>query len=265
MPVAVKTVRNASEAKAALSSPDSVYLGGGTLVLRNFNDGDVSKSLIVRLADGLSDIIIADGAVTLGASVTMAEVIARHELHDLAAAAKAVGGPAVRNMATVGGNLFAPVPYGDFAAALLALDAVVVMCDGELPIGDFLARRATLRDVVTAVRFHLPPAGAFKFLKVTRVKPKGTSVITIAAVAPRDAKNIVRGARIALTCMGDAPMRAIAAEAAFEGQLLSSATVGKAAEAIGDGTSPITDPVASAWYRKEVLPVHFRRLMTSYL
>ena len=43
----------------------------------------------------------------------------------LAKAARAVGGPAIRNMATVGGNLFAPAPYGDFAVALLALDATV--------------------------------------------------------------------------------------------------------------------------------------------
>ena len=51
--------------------------------------------------------------------------IARHpELEALAKAARAVGGPAIRNMATVGGNLFAPAPYGDFAVALLALDAV---------------------------------------------------------------------------------------------------------------------------------------------
>ena len=34
-----------------------------------------------------------------------------------------------------------------------------------------------------------------------------------------------------------------------------------AVAAIGDGISPITDPVASAWYRAEVLPVHFRRLL----
>ncbi|RUY84932.1 xanthine dehydrogenase family protein subunit M, partial [Mesorhizobium sp. M7A.F.Ca.CA.003.01.2.1] len=31
--------------------------------------------------------------------------------------------------------------------------------------------------------------------------------------------------------------------------------------AAGDGTSPITDPIASAWYRAEVLPVHLGRLL----
>ena len=44
----------------------------------------------------------------------------------LAPVAESIGGPAVRNMATVGGNLFARSPYGDFAVALLALGATVV-------------------------------------------------------------------------------------------------------------------------------------------
>ena len=53
----------------------------------------------------------------------MAQIIANRELAFLHPVARAVGGPAIRNMATVGGNLFAPSPYGDFTAALLALDA----------------------------------------------------------------------------------------------------------------------------------------------
>jgi CO/xanthine dehydrogenase FAD-binding subunit len=30
---------------------------------------------------------------------------------------------------------------------------------------------------------------------------------------------------------------------------------------VSESTSPITDPIASAWYRSEVLPVHLRRLL----
>jgi CO/xanthine dehydrogenase FAD-binding subunit len=55
--------------------------------------------------------------------------------------ARAVGGPQIRNMATVGGNLFAPHPYGDFAAALLALGARVVSAGqgGPRPLEDCCA------------------------------------------------------------------------------------------------------------------------------
>ena len=43
--------------------------------------------------------------------------------------------------------------------------------------------------------------------------------------------------------------------------LMAAAAIAAAAAAIGEGTSPITDAIASGWYRGEVLPVHFRRLL----
>jgi hypothetical protein len=49
----------------------------------------------------------------------------RAALAFLAPVARSIGGPAVRAAATVGGNLFAPSPYGDFSVALLALGAIV--------------------------------------------------------------------------------------------------------------------------------------------
>ena len=73
----------------------------------------------------------------------MAAVLAERDLALLHPVARAVGGPALREAATVGGNLFAE--RGDFATALLALDATVTLAGGfgqrELPLDDFLGRR----------------------------------------------------------------------------------------------------------------------------
>ncbi|TIX70538.1 MAG: xanthine dehydrogenase family protein subunit M, partial [Mesorhizobium sp.] len=134
----------------------------------------------------------------------------------LSHAARAVGGPAIRNMATVGGNLFAPAPYGDFTVALLALDATVNIDDGELPIETFLAKRESNHAIITAVGFTLPAEG-FRFLKVSRIKPKGVSVLSIAAVLEQAPDGTVSSARISLGCMADRPMRATAAEKALFG------------------------------------------------
>ena len=72
-------------------------------------------------------------------------VLADRELGFLHPVARSVGGPAVREAATIGGNLFAPSPYGDFATALLALDATATLAGGfgqrELPIEELLGRR----------------------------------------------------------------------------------------------------------------------------
>ena len=264
MSLALRTFSSVKDANTALQVSGTRYLGGGTLVIRAANEGDVFVSSLIRVDDpGLSQIAVSGGKVRLGASVTMAAIARHPELAALAPAARAVGGPAIRNMATVGGNLFAPAPYGDFAVALLALDAIVITEDGEMPIEAFLASRDTSRAVVTAVNFASPGTESFRFVKVSRVKPKGVSVLSIAALIERTADGAVTSARIALGCMADRPIRALATEKALLGCKLTPQEIAPALAAAGEGITPITDPIASAWYRAEVLPVHLGRLLSN--
>ena len=259
MSLALKTCSTIAEASAALKDAGARYIGGGTLVVRAANEGDVSLSTFVRSTDpALSAITVEGGRASIGASVTMAALARHPDLSAIAQAAKAVGGPAIRNMATVGGNLFAPAPYGDFAVALLALDAKVHTTTGDLGIEDFLAGRDG--KVVASVSFAMPSADSFRFRKVSRIKPKGVPVLSIAAVIGAEAGKVTY-ARIALGCLADRPIRASAAEKALAGATLDEEGVAPVVAAIGEGVQPITDAVASAWYRAEVLPVHFRRLL----
>lgn len=262
MALALQTFSTVKDADAALKAAGTRYLGGGTLVVRAANEGDISVSGLIRSTEpSLSAITVSGGKVSIGASVTMAAIARHPELAPLARAARAVGGPAIRNMATVGGNLFAPAPYGDFTVALLALDATVSSDSGELPIETFLATRESNHAIVTAVGFSLPAEDGFRFLKVSRVKPKGVSVLSIAAVLEQAPDGTVSATRIALGCMADRPMRAKAAEKALVGRTLTSDGIAPALTVASEGTSPITDPIASAWYRNEVLPVHLGRLL----
>jgi len=160
--------------------------------------------------------------------------------------------------------LFAPSPYGDFAAALLALDATVMLAGGfgqrELPLEELLNRRDRGSMLVSGVAFKRPPADSFRFTKVTRVHPKGISVLSIAAQLPF-ASGRVTGARIAYGAMGQTPVRAKAAERALEGRALDAAGIAPALAAAADGTSPTDDAIASAWWRREILPVYLGRLL----
>jgi CO/xanthine dehydrogenase FAD-binding subunit len=264
MPLILQTFDTVREASAALARPGARYLGGGTLAVRAANEGDLSFDTLVRVDDlALGRIDVSGGKVRLGASVTMAKIARHSGLGFVAPAAKAVGGPAVRNMATVGGNLFAPTPYGDFAVALVALDATVEVDGKPMGLDTFLMVRDEFRGIVSAVEFAIPASGAFRFAKVARVKPKGVSVLSIAAVIDRDGAGVVTKARIALGCMNDRPLRAKAAEEALVGATLSEGGIAPAVAAVTNGIRPPSDPVASEWYRREVLPVHFRRLLLS--
>lgn len=262
MPLALQTFPTLHEARAALVAGAARYLGGGTLAVRAANEGDLSFDTLVRSSDpALRRIEIADGEVRLGASVTMAAITGDENLAAIAPVARAVAGPAIRNMATVGGNLFAPTPYGDFAVALLALGATVDIDGRAIPLDAFLVTRDKVAGIVSGVRFRLPADGAFRFAKVSRIKPKGVSVLSIAAQIDTDAGGVITRARIALGCMADRPIRAEKAEQALIGAQLTEAGIASAVAAVSHGIRPPTDPVASEWYRREVLPVHFRRLL----
>jgi CO/xanthine dehydrogenase FAD-binding subunit len=269
MPVTVRTFASSGEAAAALSSDRSArYLGGGTLVMRALNEGDVSISTVVRASDHALTRIDATGSrVTMGAGVTFARILAERDLAFLHAPARSIGGPAVRNMGTVGGNLFAPVPYGDFAVGLLALDAMVSVQGGlgsrDVPIEEFLqSRDRQAGTLVLSISCQKPAnSEAFRYRKIARIKPKGGAVITLAAHLPVSSGRIV-GARVALGSMAPTPIRAVAAERALEGRSLDASTIAAAATAAAEGSSPGDNALASAWYRREIVGVHLRRLLS---
>jgi CO/xanthine dehydrogenase FAD-binding subunit len=264
MAVQVESHATLADVQRALGQ-DATYLGGGTLVMRAVNAGTIQGRILRTNDPALRQVRASHDSVEIGAGVTMAMILAERDLAHLHPVARAVGGPQVRNMATVGGNLFAAHPYGDLTTALLALGARVVMAaGGQRPIEDFLRERERA-GLVASVQVPRPrEPRAFGFLKVSRVKPKGVSVMSVAAHLPRDGARL-RGVRIVFGAMGATPLRAQAAERILEGASLDASLLARAAAAATDGLDPPTDALASAWYRREVAGVHLRRLLERML
>ena len=122
--------------------------------------------------------------------------------------------------------------------------------------------RAAGRHLVLSISCQKPAsAEAFRYRKIARIKPKGGSVITLAAHLPMSSGRII-GARVALGSMAPTPIRARSAERALEGRSLDASTIGAAAAAAVEGTSPGDNALASAWYRREIVGVHLRRLLS---
>jgi CO/xanthine dehydrogenase FAD-binding subunit len=269
MPLSLKACATVAEAAAAMTSERGArYCGGGTLVMRDVNEGELWFSTLVRTTDrALTRLETSGPRIILGAGLTYAAILAERELGFLHPVARSIGGPAVRNMGTIGGNLFAPPPFGDLTTALLALDATVHLQGGysprEIALEEFLAaRERNPNGLVLAVSLARPgSAEAFRYLKVARVKPKGGAVLTIAAHVPLSGGRVA-GARIAFGAMGPTSLRGKSAERALEGRPLDAPSIAAAAAAALEGLSPVDDALASAWYRREVAGVHLRRLLS---
>ena len=269
MSLTVRTFASLGEAAQALSGDRGArFLGGGTFVMRAINEGNLSITSVIRSTDPVLHQIRGEAErVLIGAGVTMSAVAANRETQFLAPVALEVGGPAVRNMASVGGNLFACSPYGDLTTALLALDANVLLVEGasrrEMPLAEFLRERSAQepRRLVAGVAMRRPQSReAFRFEKLTRVKPHGVSVIAIAAHLPQS-RGRVHDARIAYCSMAPGPVRVPAVERALEGRSLDESGIVAALAAAVEGLDPPTDAIASSWYRREVAPVVLKRLL----
>ena len=62
--------------------------------------------------------------------------------------------------------------------------------------------------------------------------------------------------------MAATPIRARAAERALEGRALDDAAIAPPLAVAAEGVSPADNALASAWYRREIVGVHLRRLLS---
>jgi CO/xanthine dehydrogenase FAD-binding subunit len=261
---AIDVPHTTAEALSSLArARDALVIGGGTLVMPRVQAGVSGLGALVSLSRcKLDRIAIKGDKVTIGAATTLAAIGEERGLAFLHAAIESVGSPTLRNLATIGGNLFTAQPYGDIAVCLLALDAGAMVASKRgakrISVADILKKGIARDAIVTAISFKRPDKGAWFYRKAMRRAANSASIVTVAALLPQS-KGRVAKARIALGGCGDKPVLAVKAAAVLEGQKLDAEAIAKAGALLIQDAEPFTDAYASAWYRARVLPVHFRR------
>ena len=248
--------------------PDLLVMAGGTVAMPLVNEGISLPERVMSLKRaGLDGIAAADGSLRIGATTTLTRLLEQDAVPLLAEAARHTASWTVRNMGTVGGNLFTPPPGGDIAVALLALDARVRLAGpgGErvIPLADlftgFMTSALATDELLAAIEVPMTPRET-AFLKFGRKQANTPAVVTVAVALTRE-QGRVREARIALGAAGPYPIRATDAEAALAGSPLDPATIDRAAEAAARESQPFTDAIASAWYRRRMVGVFVRRAL----
>lgn len=248
---------------------DLLAIAGGTMVMSLINDGIIEPKAIMSMHRAqLSEVQAVNGHLEIGATVTLSRVAQIVELPLLAEAARQVGGWAIRNMATLAGNLFVPPPAGDAAVALLALDADVIAArpgaTRRIPIDQFFTgiMQTQLAPDELVVRLDIPrPHGQTAFLKFGRRRANTPSIVSVAVRVVRDAAGTCTEARIALGAAGPAPLRARRAEGTLVGRRLDAAAIAAAAAAAREESEPFSDALASEGYRRKMVGVFVRRAL----
>ena len=262
-------------------------VAGGTDLLLELQQGrrpPVDALVDVTRVGEMTRIEEADGFIYLGAAVTHTAIVASSLLAQkatcLVESCGVIGGPQVRNVATLGGNVAHGLPAGDGSLSLVALDAEAEIAS-QIDNSKSKIQNRQWRPVLSLfkgpgesavdqtreliVRFRFQSTGAGEATAFKRImRPQGVALPILAMAAwLRMSGDVVEDVRIALGPAGPRPMRAINAEAYLAGMRLSEDAIARVTDLILDEAKLRTSKHrATVEYRRELIDVLTRRALT---
>lgn len=190
----------------------------------------------------------------------------------LAQAAGLLGSMAIRNVATIGGNLCNAAPSADNAPSLIGLSAKarIIGPDGErvVPLEGFCTGPGCTvfkrGELLVEIQVPVPPAGTKGvYLKHGR-SAVDLAVVGVAVIVVLEG-GICRDIKVVLGAVAPTPLRAKKAEGILMGKKMEVGLIEKAAQVASEEARPITDVRASAEYRREMVKVLTRRALNQIM
>lgn len=259
--------RTLDEALAALDGDSKILAGGQSLVpMLNMRLVRPARLVDINAVAGLDGVRgRLDGGLEIGALTRHTDLLVNPVVAEraplLAAATAHVGHRAIRNRGTLGGSVAHADPAAELPAALLALDASVVIA------GRSGHRRVALDDLLVAalttalaadevlVRIETPDArgAGWGFAEVAR-RPGDFAIAGVAALLRGEGRRCDQ-ARVVAFGAHERPVRLREAERALAGHELSTALAASAAAQAAADCQPPDDVHATAAYRSHLVRV----------
>lgn len=213
---------NLQEALRIRSSGHTLVLAGGTdlMVKRGRFPADGRPALYIGSLKELRQIARFGDELRVGAACTLAQLLGSPLLpHYLKEPIAQIASPAIRNVATIGGNLCNASPAADALPMLYALDAVLCLQSiaGEeaVPAQDFFLGPGRTRldeaQLLTEIRIPLQHDWRFSYRKVGMRRANSLSKLSFYALTDRGAGNL-RDVRIAFGAVAPTVVRSREAE-----------------------------------------------------
>lgn len=259
-----KSIGEALELKAELKE-SGVFIAGGTdlVVLMNRGIQPAEHYIDLTHIKALTAIHRRNGTLELAGNVTYAQAV-KLPIRCLAQASLSVGGPGIRELGTLAGNLATASPAGDGSTALLALDAEVELSSvrrvRRLPLHKFFLgyRKTVLAPDEMITKVSVPTNYKSAWAKIGKRGAMNISIVAAAvAITPKNA------VRITLASVAPTPVRCLKAEKFLAKNGLDADTIQRAADIVRNEIKPITDHRASADYKTHLAGVLVRRLLES--
>ncbi len=250
-------------------------LSGGTDLYVQKHD-ELTHAEIEFLFDRHKEISRDGDVCRLGAGVTVSQLKNDPLINELFPSfqsyAKLVSSTPIRNMATIAGNFVNASPIGDFTILFLALDAQLVLGNGnsirELPLRKFYKGYKQLdklpEERIQSIWFKIPASGfKFNFEKVSKRTHLDIASVNTAICLDMDGQTIKK-AGIAAGGVGPVPLFLPDSSAFLEGKKLSLDLAQKIIPIAKKEISPISDAKGSKEYKSlllgQLIKAHFNVL-----
>lgn len=205
------------------ANPQAVIISGGSDVLIKLHEGQMPAAQLVSI-HGIPELkgvkLEADGTVAIGAGTSFTQItrnpIIQQRIPVLGEAVAKVGGPQVRNIGTIGGNVCNGVTSADSAATLFALNAKLRIqgSDSErlVSIHDFYQGPGKVdlahAEILTAILVTKEDYEGFSGHYIKYAMRNAMDIATLGcAVVCKFANHQVKDFRLALGVAGPTPLR----------------------------------------------------------
>ncbi len=251
----------------------SKIMAGGTDLVLQMRNRVVKPEYVVDITriPGLDYIAFDDqGRLRLGSLTTVraleTSVEIRRKVPVLSEAAGQLGSVAIRNVATVGGNLCNALPSAETSQALVALSAQVRIVGprGERTVAleDFFTGvgKTLLRPDELLVEILVPecsPHTSGIYIKHSPRGPIDLAIVNVTVLMKIDPeKKICKDAKIVLGAVSPTPLRARKAENVLKGMKINAALINRAAQVASDEAHPRHGSIRGSFeYKKEMVRV----------
>ena len=270
-----RSLEEALELKATTAG--SHFMAGGTDLMVQIRRGELEPKALISLRS-IPELasIRTNGGITIGASATVTDLIEHSDLSSsfpvFMEAARSLGCPQIRNVATIGGNLCNCSPCADLALPLLILDAQVrirsISNVIDIPIQNFFLGPGlsclSADQILTEVKLKKPyPKAKAVFQKKGRVK-MDLAVASVAVLLETEGQ-VCRKIRVSAGSVAPVPIRLEKVEAFLEGKELSPEILDRTQLLAAESVSPISDIRATEEYRRQIVGVYVRRAIARIL
>lgn len=246
--------------RALVKDPEAVVISGGSDVLIKIREGKLAGCSLVSI-HGIKELegirMEEDGTIVIGPATTFSHItnndIIQKHIPMLGDAVDMAGGPQLRNIGTIGGNVCNGVTSADSASSLCCLDADLVLKgpDGvrEVPISQwYTGPGRTVRnhdEVLTAIRIKKENYQGYGGHYIKYGKRSAMEIATLGcavSVKLTEDKRYIQDLRLGYGVAAPTPIRCHKTEGAVKGMETGEAL----AQAVGKSALEEVNP-RSSW------------------